>query len=66
MNWIWYNMEWYWYLTGVVTTVCGLSVLVNLGIISQFIKIEIRRPVKTRMKVLYDWSDDSGPISRAG
>jgi F0F1-type ATP synthase membrane subunit c/vacuolar-type H+-ATPase subunit K len=55
---------WYWYLTGVITSVCGLSAIVNALIISGTMKIAIRNPRKTRLYVAYDWSDDSGELSK--
>jgi hypothetical protein len=56
---------WYWYLTGMITTVCGISAIVNALMISGSMKVTLRNPRKTRIHVAYDWSDDSGPISKA-
>ena len=58
-------MEWYWYLTGVVTAIGGMSVIVNLLMINGTLKITSVKQRTTRMHMLYDWSNDSGPISRA-
>ena len=56
--------SWYWYLTGAITTVCGLSATVNALMIMGVVKITVRNPHKTRVHVVYDWSDHSGEISR--
>jgi hypothetical protein len=59
-------MAWYWYITGFVSAVTLVSVAVNLLVISGFAKVTLNKPVRQKMHVVYDWADDSGPISRAG
>lgn len=59
-------MAWYWYLTGSITTITFISLLVNLAVISGFAKVTLKNPSKEKIHIVYDWQDDSGPISRAG
>lgn len=59
-------MAWYWYLTGVITTMCLGSLLVNIAMITGVLRVESRHQYSEKMQVLYNWADDSGPISRAG
>lgn len=59
-------MAWYWYLTGVITTLCLGSLLVNIAMITGALRIESRTQVSEKMQLLYNWADDSGPISRVG
>jgi len=59
-------MAWYWYITGFVSAVTLVSIAVNLLVISGFAKVTLNKPVRQKMHVVYDWADDSGPISRAG
>jgi len=59
-------MAWYWYLTGVITTLCLGSLLVNIAMITGALRIESRTQVSEKMHLLYNWADDSGPISRVG
>jgi hypothetical protein len=59
-------MSWYWYITGFVTAVTLASVAINLMVISGWAKVTLNRPARQRMHVIYDWSDDSGPINRVG
>ena len=57
---------WYWYLTGIITTLCFISAIVNLLIITGALKIQSRRQVREKIHLIYNWADDSGPISRVG
>jgi hypothetical protein len=47
-------MAWYWYFTGLVSGVVVLSVLINVALVSEFMKVSIRRPSRTRMHVIFD------------
>lgn len=55
---------WYWYISGIVTTLFIESVLLNVGQARGWVKFLNRRPKHTATK-LYNWEDHSGPISRA-
>lgn len=57
-------MTWYWYFSGIFTTLFIQSVLLNIGLTRGWVKILNRRPQLTTKK-LYNWEDHSGPISRA-
>lgn len=59
-------MEWYWYLTGLITAVIFISLLINLALISGFAKVTLKNSSKEKIHIVYNWQDDSGPISRAG
>jgi hypothetical protein len=56
-------MMWYWYLSGVTTTILIQSLLLNLGLANGWVKILNRRPQPPKVE-LYNWEDNSGPISR--
>jgi hypothetical protein len=58
-------MEWYWYITGLITSIVLISVIINLALISGYAKVTLSKPVKEKIHIVYDWQDDSGPISRA-
>lgn len=47
-------MAWYWYFTGLVSGLVVLSVVINLALISGYMKVSIRKPVQTRMHVVFD------------
>lgn len=47
-------MAWYWYITGCVTTLVVCSVLINVALVSEYMKVTIRRPVQTRMHVVFE------------
>lgn len=55
---------WYWYISGIVTVLFVQSVLLNVGQALGWVKFLNRKPQKQATK-LYNWADDSGPISRA-
>lgn len=59
-------MTWYWYITGFITAVTLVSVGINIALISGFMRVTISKPVREKMHLLYNWADDSGPISRVG
>jgi len=58
-------MAWYWYITGFVTAITFISFLVNLAVISGYARVTLSRPSDEKIHVMYNWADDSGPISRA-
>lgn len=47
-------MAWYWYITGCVTTLVVCSVLINVALVSEFMKVSVRRPARTRMHVILE------------
>jgi hypothetical protein len=55
---------WYWYLSGITTTILIQSLLLNVGLARGWVKILNRRPQSPKAE-LYNWEDHSGPISRA-
>jgi hypothetical protein len=59
-------MAWYWYITGIVTALSVISAAINIALISGFMQVTLKKSIRTRINVVYDWADDSGPISRAG
>jgi hypothetical protein len=59
-------MAWYWYIIGSVTTITFISIIVNFALISGFAKVTITNPTKEKIHIVYNWENDSGPISRAG
>ena len=54
---------WYWYLSGITTTILIQSLLLNVGLARGWVKILNRRPQSPKVK-LYNWEDNSEPISR--
>jgi hypothetical protein len=48
------TMAWYWYITGLVSSLVVLSVVINVALINEFMVVKVRRPAKTRMHVFYD------------
>ena len=54
---------WYWYLSGITTTILVQSLLLNVGLTRGWVKILNRRPQSPKIE-LYNWEDNSGPISR--
>jgi hypothetical protein len=56
-------MEWYWYISGIVTTLFVQSLLLNVGLARGWVKIFNRRPQQQKA-TLYNWEDHSGPISK--
>jgi DMSO reductase anchor subunit len=48
------TMAWYWYITGLVSGLVVLSVLINVALVSEYMKVSIRRPSRTRMHVIFD------------
>jgi hypothetical protein len=57
---------WYWYISGVISTLLIISALLNFGLVTgwvQWIKPESKVKIKPKSN-LYDWADDSGPISK--
>jgi hypothetical protein len=60
---------WYWYLSGVISTLLLVSSLINIGLITGWIHYQRRRPERHLTSVqspkLYNQDDPSGPISRA-
>lgn len=55
-------MEWFWYLQGFEACLFGLSVLLNIGFATGYVKYNRRKPARTLR--LYD-QDDSGSYKRA-
>lgn len=55
-------MEWYWYIAGIHTTLFALSLLLNVGLATGFIKYKPRKNV--RVVHLYD-QDNSGEHRRS-
>ena len=47
-------MAWYWYITGLVSSLVVLSIVINVALINEFMVVKVRRPAKTRMHVFYD------------
>lgn len=47
-------MAWYWYITGLVSGLVVLSVLINVALVSEFMVVTVRRPAKTQVRVVYD------------
>jgi hypothetical protein len=55
-------MAWYWYLTGVVTTICIQSLIVNMAFAKGWLQVVVRRG---KLKVnVYNW-DDSKELQRS-
>jgi hypothetical protein len=54
---------WYWYLSGITTTILIQSLLLNVGLARGWVKILNRQPQSPKIE-LYNWEDNSGPISR--
>ena len=55
-------MAWYWYLTGVVTTICIQSLIVNMAFAKGWLQVVVRR---RQIKVnVYNW-DDSKELQRS-
>ena len=51
-------MAWYWYLTGVVTTICIQSLIVNMAFAKGWLQIVVRRG---KLNVhIYDFDDSKG------
>jgi hypothetical protein len=51
-------MAWYWYLTGVVTTICIQSLIANIAFTKGWLQVVVRRG---QIKVnVYDWDDSKG------
>lgn len=59
-------MAWYWYITGFVTAITFVSLGINIALISGFMRVTLSRTVKEKIHLVYNWADDSGPISRVG
>lgn len=55
-------MAWYWYLAGVHTTLFVLSLLLNVGLATGFVKYNRSKPA--RITRLYD-QDNSGEYRRS-
>ncbi len=52
------TMAWYWYLTGVVTTICIQSLIANILFAKGWLQVVVRRG---EIKVnVYDWDDSKG------
>ena len=51
-------MAWYWYLTGVVTTICIQSLIVNMAFAKGWLQVVVRRG-KLNVNI-YDWDDSKG------
>ena len=47
-------MAWYWYITGLVSGLVVLSVVINVALINEFMVVKVRRSAQTRMHVFYD------------
>lgn len=60
---------WYWYISGVISTLLIVSSLLNLGLMTGFVHYHRRRPERHLRAVqkpkLYNQEDPSGPIHRA-
>lgn len=59
-------MAWYWYITGFVTAITFVSLGINIALISGFMRVTMTKQVREKIHLIYNWADDSGPISRAG
>jgi hypothetical protein len=57
-------MAWFWYLQGFEACLFGLSVLLNIGFATGFVKYN-RRKTPLRSVNLYD-QDNSNPLKRVG
>lgn len=56
-------MVWYWYFTGMATVLFALSVLLNIGLATGYIKYHRRNSPK-RIVRIYD-QDNSGEYKRS-
>lgn len=59
-------MAWYWYLTGFVTALTFVSLGINIALISGFMRATVTKPTEEKIHLIYNWADDSGPISKVG
>ena len=59
-------MAWYWYITGFVTAITFVSLGINIALISGFMRVTLSKKVKEKIHLVYNWANDSGPISRVG
>jgi hypothetical protein len=58
-------MEWYWYLTGMVTAFTFLSLVINYMLVTGFMTVTVRRPQKEQLSIVYNWEDHTNPTRRA-
>jgi hypothetical protein len=55
---------WYWYITGSITTITFLSLIINYMLVTGFMNVVVRRPHKQQLNIVYNWEDHTGPIER--
>jgi len=48
---------WYWYITGITTTLTFVSFAINYMLITGFMNVVVRRPKKEQLSIVYNWED---------
>jgi hypothetical protein len=48
---------WYWYITGITTTLTFVSFIINYMLITGFMNVTVRKPQKEQLSVVYNWED---------
>jgi hypothetical protein len=54
---------WYWYITGITTTLTFVSFVINYMLITGFMNVTVRNPQKEQLAVIYNWEDHTSPTS---
>lgn len=48
---------WYWYITGITTTLTFVSFAINYMLITGFMNVVVRQPKKEQLSIVYNWED---------
>jgi hypothetical protein len=60
---------WYWYISGVISTLLFISALLNIGLVTGYVKWFTKDIKETKASVnkssFYDWAEHTDSITRS-